>query len=56
VTNWWTQCKSDPRFNMSGTAYGIAGARLAIDKAILSKAAELGIEPPDDIEIGATKE
>ncbi len=48
---WWsTTCASDPRFNLSGEASGIWSATEEIDKAILAKAKELGIEPPEDIE------
>ncbi len=52
---WDTRCPSDPRFNLSGYAHGMFGAAAAIDGAILAKAKELGIEPPDDIEYGGCK-
>ena len=53
---WWTKCESDPRFNLSGRAYGMWGGSDAIDKAIRQKAKDLGIEPPEEIEIGFMKD
>lgn len=50
---WWTKCKSDPRFDMSGWAHGRWDANAKIDEAVRSKAKELGIEPPSDIERGS---
>jgi hypothetical protein len=54
---WWsTRCKSDPRFNMQGEAVSLTDAAARMNEAILGRAAELGVEPPDDIEISACKE
>lgn len=54
---WWrTTCTSDPRFTMSGEASGIWSAMEEISKAILAKAKELGVVPPDDIEISGGKD
>ncbi len=52
---WSTSCRSDPRFNFSGYTYGLFGSEAAITKAILEKARELGIEPPDGIEFVGCK-
>lgn len=40
---WATTCETDPRFNLSGRAYGMVGAHKAIDEAIRTKQAELGL-------------
>ena len=53
--SWSTSCRSDRRFNMSGYASSIWTAMEEVDKAILAKAKELGIEPPSDIEYSGCK-
>jgi hypothetical protein len=56
--SWSTSCKSDPRFNLSGYASGMWSAMDAVDKAIRTKAKELGLteeQIPEDIEYGGNK-
>jgi hypothetical protein len=40
---WYTDCPKDPRFSMSGTATGIAGATVAIARAIQEAARRAGL-------------
>ena len=57
-TIWSTSSKKDPRFNMNGNSSSISSASAAMDTAIRSKAAKLGISEeniPDDIETSAFK-
>jgi hypothetical protein len=55
--SWWTESKSDPRFNLSGNGY-VGGFVLPPDavKALEQKAKELGVEIPDDLEFGYMKD
>ena len=55
-TTWTTSSKKDPRFNMSGTAYGVLSSAWDISDAVKKRAADLGCEIPDDLESGAWKE
>lgn len=56
---WWSvTCKSDPRFNMSGSASGTWDAMEKSDSAIRSKIKELGLtedQIPKDIEYSGGK-
>lgn len=52
---WSSKSAKDPRFNMQGGASSTWSAMTEVDKAIRAKAAELGIDPPDDIEIAGGK-
>jgi len=47
---WWTESKSDPRWNMSGRAESCGGFVMPEDceRAIDAKASEIG-EPPSDL-------
>lgn len=47
---WETSCAQDPRFNMSGSAYGMASAEEEITKAILERQKQLGLS---DAEVNA---
>jgi hypothetical protein len=55
--SWWTESKSDPRFNMGGEGY-VGGFCLPPDaeKALEAKKRELGVEIPDDLEFGYMKD
>jgi hypothetical protein len=52
---WNTVSKKDPRFTMQGYCSSVFVASSEMDKAILNKAKQLGVEPPDDIEVSAWK-
>lgn len=53
---WWsTRSVKDPRFNMDGGSSGVISAGMDADSAIKAKGRELGIEPPDDIEMSGGK-
>jgi len=41
---WTTRCSQDPRFNMSGTAPGMCSSESELNKAILAKQKELGLD------------
>jgi hypothetical protein len=47
VGTWETHCGSDARFNMKGSAHGMADAERQMDKAIRAKQAELGMSDAD---------
>jgi hypothetical protein len=56
---WWSvSCKSDPRFNASGSCSSVTGAALAADDHIKKRISQLGLkedEVPEDIEYSGGK-
>jgi hypothetical protein len=56
---WWTvSCKSDPRFNATGSCYSVIGAALECEAFIKRRIKELDLPPeevPTDIEYGGGK-
>lgn len=53
---WSTSSRIDSRFNMSGRCSSLWTANAEATKAIDAKAAQLGVEPPSDLECGAVKD
>ena len=47
---WHTESKSDSRFSMRGNEHGVVLPSKSIGHAILERARELDVQPPDDIE------
>lgn len=45
--SWSVSCKQDPRFNLQGSAGGMAGAESAMNDAIRAKQKELGMSDAD---------
>lgn len=56
VGGWTLSSASDPRWNMGGRSFGMWSAQSDMDKAVAAKKAELGIEPPDDLEMSWMKD
>jgi hypothetical protein len=53
--SWWTRSSKDPRFNLSGYALSMWGAKDEVNKAVLAKEKQLGVQAPDDLEYGGNK-
>jgi hypothetical protein len=55
--SWWISSQSDPRWNDNGRAMvGMFERPPEVDTAIEAKKAELGEEPPEDLEWGYMKD